>query len=71
MSEIEKDYIAAKQVATDTVVPAAMNIGAVLLLIALLVFVGIPCAIWILGVLLMFWWAIIPIGLVLYFWLRK
>lgn len=55
MSEIEKDYVAAKQ--------SMRGCGTTLQLwiaIFVFIFVGIPCAVWFLGAYLYFWWLTVP-----------
>jgi uncharacterized membrane protein (DUF4010 family) len=59
MNEIEPDYLAAK----------AMSLGAVALLlklwlIVMVVFIGL----WVLGVILMYWYVIIPASFVVVWW---
>lgn len=62
MNEIERDYLAAK----------ALGLGAVALLlklwlIVMVVFIGL----WVLGVILMYWYVIVPVGVIVVWWASR
>jgi hypothetical protein len=59
MNEIERDYIAAKAVGLELVVLLLR-----LWVIVFCVFIGL----WVVGVILMYWYVIVPVGIVVVWW---
>lgn len=59
MNEIERDYLAAK----------ALGLGAVALLLKLwLIAMVVLIGLWVLGVILMYWYVIVPVGVIVVWW---
>ena len=59
MTEMERDYLAAKAVGLELVALVLR-----LWVIVFCVFIGL----WVLGVILMYWYVIIPVGIVVVWW---
>ena len=59
MTETERDYLAAKAVGLELVVLLLR-----LWVIVFCVFIGL----WVLGVILMYWYVILPVGIVVVWW---
>ena len=59
MTEMERDYLAAKAVGVELVVLLLR-----LWVVVFCVFIGL----WVLGVILMYWYVILPVGVVVVWW---